>query len=258
MTPEQEAQAVKMLADPEFFYCKRFACRMRKTACVQRQEAYEYALHPYPKFIQCQNCPQGLQNREEVMGKRVPVTCPKCGQPAKTRQGEWTLRRDKLCFRCVSRQQLKGGVRRIEKKAPKPQDTATSDSVLDQAKNAARKQADAAKTTPVEKPPAPVRPAYQPLHEVLMQALSQAQDGKGRERHVGADEIPFPDQTICHLGRTVGLGFPLGQAMKKLAEARKLEKLRGPEAAIREILGAINYAAAGVILYQEQTNREQA
>ena len=41
-----------------------------------------------------------------------------------------------------------------------------------------------------------------------------------------------------------GSGFPLGQAGKKMQESQRLPR----EAAVRELLGAINYIAAQIIM----------
>ena len=87
-----------------------------------------------------------------------------------------------------------------------------------------------------------VADGYQPLFMVLIEALEQAQNGKGKERH--ANDLPFaqqPMQTISDaLGSIAGMLF---QAAKKSAEAQKLEYA----AARRELLGAINYLAGAVI-----------
>jgi hypothetical protein len=82
-----------------------------------------------------------------------------------------------------------------------------------------------------------------PLRYVLDLAYRQAMapDGKGMTRH-GSDK-PFREQISSVITRLVGIGYPLGQALKKRDEASRLEK----EAAIRELLGAINYLAMVVI-----------
>lgn len=94
---------------------------------------------------------------------------------------------------------------------------------------------------------------YDSLRSVLLAAFDQASQGKGRERH--AEDKPFDKQDICQEARDLGLAFPLGQARKKLKESLKLLDIRGPNAAIAEILGAINYAAAAVIVLQEEMER---
>jgi hypothetical protein len=90
-----------------------------------------------------------------------------------------------------------------------------------------------------------IEPGYEPLAEVLQQALDQAQAGKGKERH--ANGKPFVDQPILEITRNVGDGYPVGQATKKLWESQRL----GTDAAIAERLGAINYIAASIIRLRE-------
>jgi hypothetical protein len=90
-----------------------------------------------------------------------------------------------------------------------------------------------------------VKKGYFPLFQVLNDALNQAQVGKGHERH--ADGQPFTDQPVLTITRAVGLGFPLGQAMKKIQECQRMDT----DAAQRELLGAINYLAAAVLFLDE-------
>jgi len=86
---------------------------------------------------------------------------------------------------------------------------------------------------------------YDSLGEVLSAALHQAAIGKGKERH--ANDEPFEEQDICAITRSEGHGFTRGQAIKKIKEAKRLDR----EAAIRELLGAINYLAADIIVLGE-------
>lgn len=95
---------------------------------------------------------------------------------------------------------------------------------------------------------------YASLYSVLKDALHQAAAGKGKERH--ANDDPFERQSICEITRKHGLAFATGQAAKKLEESHRLLQLRGAEAAINEILGAINYAAAAVIVLREGEKSE--
>lgn len=90
-----------------------------------------------------------------------------------------------------------------------------------------------------------VQPAYYDLFIVLQKALYQAQDGKGAERH--GNGLSFLEQPALTITRAVGLGFPLGQAMKKIQECQRMD----PDAAKRELLGAINYLAAAVLFLDE-------
>lgn len=77
-------------------------------------------------------------------------------------------------------------------------------------------------------------------------AHDQAASGKGHERHVTGDES-FEEQIICSLQRE-GYDFARGQCQKKVHESLRLP----PDAAIRELLGAINYLAAAIIGLEEK------
>lgn len=91
----------------------------------------------------------------------------------------------------------------------------------------------------------PVPAGYEPLHTVLMQALDRAARGKGKERH--ANGLPFLDQPILQIGKLVGPGFALGQAIKKLGE--NIPDGPDQKARIRnERLDAIVYIAAAILL----------
>lgn len=92
-----------------------------------------------------------------------------------------------------------------------------------------------------------VNEGYESLHRILMLALDQAQNGKGMERH--ADGNRFENQPICVIGRRKGYGFTEGQVWKKILEVDNLPTV---EAKIREMLSIIVYAAADVILLEEE------
>lgn len=85
-------------------------------------------------------------------------------------------------------------------------------------------------------------PGYEGLAQVLEAAFDQAANGKGKSRH--ANKKPFSEQPIMKLQELYGPGFALGQAAKKAQESQRMDK----DAAIHELLGAINYIA-GAILY---------
>jgi hypothetical protein len=91
-----------------------------------------------------------------------------------------------------------------------------------------------------------VKHGYFPLLSVLNDALNEAQNGKGAERH--GNGLSFTEQPALTITRAVGLGFPLGQAMKKIQECQRMDT----DAAKRELLGAINYLAAAILFLDEQ------
>lgn len=94
-------------------------------------------------------------------------------------------------------------------------------------------------------------PAYSVLRSILDEAYQQAASGKGKERH--ANGKPWSDQPIAKIGRMVGIGFNLGQVMKKAQEASRMDD----DAACRELLGAIVYAASAIMLIRErEANRD--
>ena len=96
--------------------------------------------------------------------------------------------------------------------------------------------------------------SYDSLHDTLMEAYTQASAGKGKERH--SRDADFSDQIICQIER-LDVGFNRGQAIKKIAESRVLEKIKGTEAAVHELLGAINYLAAKIITLKEQVRDQE-
>lgn len=86
---------------------------------------------------------------------------------------------------------------------------------------------------------------YTSLSNVLRRAYDQASSGKGQERH--GQDLPFTKQPMQLIQDLCGEGFALGQAMKKMQESQRLPH----DAAIRELLGAINYIA-GAIIHKEK------
>jgi hypothetical protein len=85
---------------------------------------------------------------------------------------------------------------------------------------------------------------YEELARILALAYRQSARGKGAVRH--ADGKPWHEQPIITTTQAVGYGFPAGQAMKKIGEARGMMERGETEAAIQELLGAITYTAAAV------------
>lgn len=100
-------------------------------------------------------------------------------------------------------------------------------------------------TMTMSTPPSEKREGYDSLERVLALALQQASEGKGRERH--ANDKPFDRQPMLEIGRMVGPGFCLGQAIKKAQESSRMNS----DAAKRELLGAINYLAGAYLLLEE-------
>ncbi len=96
---------------------------------------------------------------------------------------------------------------------------------------------------------------YHTLDGVLRNAFQQAADGKGRQRH-NARNVSFDRQPIMEIGRMCGLGYPTGQAQKKTQEAVSMFNRREHHKAEAELLGAINYLAAAILLIRE--NMENA
>jgi len=87
---------------------------------------------------------------------------------------------------------------------------------------------------------------YASLIEQYLDALQHAAETKGKERH--ANGLPFEDQKICRINRDVGLGYGLGQIIKKAEEVVKLPPNRG----ILECCGIINYAAGVMKVLKEK------
>lgn len=86
---------------------------------------------------------------------------------------------------------------------------------------------------------------YEPLAAILHDALQQAATGKGAERH--GNGLPFDAQPMQLITRMVGLGFPMGQLIKKAQEAQGMAERGETDAARRELLGVIVYAAGAVL-----------
>lgn len=95
---------------------------------------------------------------------------------------------------------------------------------------------------------------YCSLARIFSEAVRQASVGKGKERHAEEHE-DFEDQIILEITRRLEkspVGYPLGQAVKKIYETVRLDK----EAGINELYGALNYVAAAIIRLKELKIRE--
>lgn len=93
---------------------------------------------------------------------------------------------------------------------------------------------------------------YEDLYRILMEALDQSARGKGLERHAteaGGVFESFKDQQICQLGRWMQSNHGcIQQVCKKSLESTRLDFAR----AKKELLGAIVYAAAAVLILEER------
>jgi hypothetical protein len=82
---------------------------------------------------------------------------------------------------------------------------------------------------------------YSPLWDQLNAAANQAAHGKGKERH--GNGKPWLDQTMFMVIGIAGIGFALGQALKKTIEGCGMLARDQHDAARQEFLGAIVYLA---------------
>lgn len=91
---------------------------------------------------------------------------------------------------------------------------------------------------------------YDELRRVFAQAVGQASHGKGKERHAHEGE-PFHEQQIVKLARwSGGIGGTVFQACKKALEATRLLDEGSAIRAKSELLGAMNYLAAAVLVIE--------
>lgn len=88
-------------------------------------------------------------------------------------------------------------------------------------------------------------PKFGPYRHQLMRAYKMVAEGKGQQRH-GAGRA-WNDQPIITISRSVGTGFPLGQALKKIEESTRM----ADEPAVQELLGSIGYICAAVQVIEE-------
>jgi len=86
-----------------------------------------------------------------------------------------------------------------------------------------------------------IDPRYAELRRVMWDAYDHATLGKGEIRH--ADQKPFEEQISAAITKLVGIGYPLGQSLKKWNEHQRLEK----EAAIKEIYGSVIYQLLAIL-----------
>ena len=95
---------------------------------------------------------------------------------------------------------------------------------------------------------------YYELAKVFNDAFIQASAGKGSERHSYSAAENYKDQLICEMDRRLDGNAcgPRYQAVKKIYESARMD----PDKAIHELLGAINYIAAAIILLKEKKENE--
>ena len=76
---------------------------------------------------------------------------------------------------------------------------------------------------------------YNFMNIIFKWCYREASAGKGFKRH--GSNVPFQHQITYTIMNSQGVGFALGQAMKKLDESKRLPKKKK----IKELIGAINY-----------------
>jgi hypothetical protein len=97
---------------------------------------------------------------------------------------------------------------------------------------------------------------YTPLIEVLQDAYKHAAHGKGKQRHQSASDQPFREQPMMTIAEICGVGFPAGQALKKIQEAMGMVDRGEFKQAEAELLGAINYCAGAIVRIRDVTSQE--
>jgi hypothetical protein len=91
------------------------------------------------------------------------------------------------------------------------------------------------------------------INAAYQKALDQAQSGKGVQQHGknfndGSEAPkPFTEQAIFTITKMVGEGFCIGQTIKKISEAMVKFDRGEKDACVRELLGAMVYAASTLI-----------
>ena len=90
--------------------------------------------------------------------------------------------------------------------------------------------------------------------QVLNEIMDQVFEGKGEERH--GHGASFEDQPWVEITKNVGIGFPVGQALKKLMELRSFEN--NLSAWEREAYGTGVYVVMSIMFkqYEEEIKRQ--
>lgn len=101
-----------------------------------------------------------------------------------------------------------------------------------------------------------VNPGYDGLASILVEALNQAQQGKGHERHNMGGGIPFERQRMQTVSELIGSVHGMTyQVCKKVTEGVELPTI---ERQVAEMLGAINYLAGIIIFLRKQDSLKRA
>lgn len=101
-----------------------------------------------------------------------------------------------------------------------------------------------------------VRKGYGGLLNILVEALNQAQKGKGAERHNLGGDLPFEKQRMQSISELVGSVDGMSyQACKKITEGVNLPTL---DRQVAELLGAINYIAGMIVFLRNRTKSTDA
>jgi len=91
---------------------------------------------------------------------------------------------------------------------------------------------------------------YEALWYINQKALARVISGKGKERHANGKQ--FIEQDICVFIREEGWGFAIGQARKKVNEARKMFANGEKSKAINEVLDASIYLQALALVMERE------
>lgn len=99
-----------------------------------------------------------------------------------------------------------------------------------------------------------VKNGYEGLFSILREALDQAQEGKGDERHNPTGAVPFEEQRMQTISRMIGSVKGMEyQAIKKITEGLDMPEL---DRQVKELLGAVNYLA-GIIFFLRSRAEEK-
>lgn len=100
-------------------------------------------------------------------------------------------------------------------------------------------------------------PEYQSLAGILQSAINQASAGKGAERHTDRP-TPFLEQPIMEIARMLGsIDGHAYQIMKKAQESARMTKRGNYDGAVKDLLGAVNYCAAAILLIRELQDQDR-